>query len=111
MMPKIVKIILPVIFWLVFGYVILKIDYPDAITSATIFQLLSFFISLFLALIFTANLFLNFIFSFFIALGVIILLILKSLDSLNIVSATLTIIALLLVTSYFRKEKKMKYRV
>lgn len=91
------KIVLPIIFWSIFAYVVLRVDYPDNITSATFFQLSIFLITLFFALIFTINLFLNLTFSISITLGMVILLILKSLDSLNFVSAILTIIALWLM--------------
>lgn len=105
-MPKILKFILPVIFWILFSYVILRVDYPDTITAASIFQLSCFFIPLFLALTFSINIFFNILFSISISFGIIILLILKSLDSLNIVSASLTIIAILLILSYFKKARK-----
>lgn len=104
-MPKVLKIILPIIFWITFFIVVLKVDYPANITTASIFQLSSFFIPLFLALIFSINIFFNIFFSICIAFGIIILLILKSLDSLNIVSASLVIIAVLLIASYFKKAK------
>lgn len=53
------------------------------------------------------NIFLSSIyFSVTLALGIIFLLILKALDSLNLVTATLTVLAIGLLISYFRKTKK-----
>lgn len=105
-MPKLIKFALPVIFWASFAFVVLRVDYPDTITAASVFQLSSFFISLFFALLFTTRLLLNFAFSLSVSIGIIILLVLKSLDSLNIVSIALTLIALYLLLSYFKKFKK-----
>lgn len=106
-MLKKLKIILPVIFWGIFVVVILKVDYPENITSANLLQLSYFFIPFFLALTFTFNLLLSFSFSIFITLGIIILLILKSLDGLSFISGILTISAILLLLSYFKKSKKL----
>lgn len=98
------KIIPALIFWGIWIYVIFFTEYPKSLTEASIFQLLSFFIPLFLALTLTLNIFLKSIIrSILISFGIIILLVLKALDSLNIVSALLTIIAVGLLFSYFRK--------
>jgi len=97
------KILLSLIFWGVFIYVVFQIPYPESLTQASINQLLYFFIPLFLALIFTSNLLLKSILrSILISFGIILLLVLKALDSLNIVSALLTIIAVGLLISYFK---------
>ncbi|HCB23005.1 TPA: hypothetical protein DEP06_04275 [Candidatus Daviesbacteria bacterium] len=97
-MPKIIlKIIPALIFWGIFTFVIFYVEYPTSLTQASGFQILAFFVPLFLALAFTT--------SFFIALGVIFLLLLKALNALNIVSAVLTITAVGLLFSYFRKSK------
>ncbi len=94
------------IFWGIFIYVVLQIPYPNSFTQATPLQLLSFFTSLFLAITFTLNVFLTFLLlSIILALGIIFLLILKALDSLNLVTAILTLIAIGLLISYFRKAK------
>lgn len=103
-LPKVVQAL---IFWGIFVYVVLQIPYPESLTGATAFQLLSFFIPLFLTLTFTLNLFLNSSFlSASVSLGIIFLLFLKALDTLNFVSAGLTIIAVVLLLSYFRKAKR-----
>ena len=100
------EILLALIFWGVFAYVVLQIPYPNSLTQATPLQLLSFFTSLFLAITFTLNVFLTFLLlSIILALGIIFLLILKALDSLNLVTAILTLIAVGLLFSYFRKNK------
>lgn len=106
-MSLILKVTLALIFWSIFTYVILQVPYPNSLTQATLFQLLAFFISLFLAITFTLNIFLNLILlSVTLALGIIFLLILKALDSLNIVTAVITLIAIGLLFSYFRKIKR-----
>ena len=103
-MSKLIKIFLPVIFWSIFAYVLLKVDYPDNPTTASAFQILSFFLPLLLALTFSLNIFLRLSPSLLLSSGLIILLALKALDSLNFVSASLTIIAILLLLSYFKKH-------
>ncbi|MBI2040139.1 hypothetical protein HYT18_03630 [Candidatus Microgenomates bacterium] len=104
-MVKIIPKIIPSLFlWGIFGYVVLQIPYPESITQANIIQLLSFFIPLFLAITLTLNIFLKNIFiSTSLSLGLIFLMILKSLDSLNLVTGILTAIAVGLLASYFRK--------
>lgn len=95
------------IFWAVFVYVILQIPYPESITQANLFQLVSFFLPLFIALSFTLKLLLqNILVSLSISMGIIFLLILKSLDSLNLVTGILTVMAIGLLISYFKKIKK-----
>ena len=98
----ILKIIPALILWGIWIYVILNVPYPESLTKADPFQLFSFFIPLFLALIFSINLILkNILRSIFISFGIIIFLILKALDSLNLVSAVVTTIAVWLLISYF----------
>lgn len=98
---------LPLFFWGFFIFVILQIPYPESITQAKSQQLLFFFIPLFLAITFTLNIFLKNIFiSTSLSLGLIFLLILKSLDSLNLVTGILTVVAVGLLISYFKKIKK-----
>ena len=94
--------------WGIFAYVILKVPYPDTLTSANAFQIFSFFTSLFLAFSFTLNIFLNFMLrSIIVSFGLILLVSLKSLNSLNIVSFGLTIIAFGLLLSYLKKPKRL----
>ena len=106
-MSFLLKIIPTILFWGGFIYVLFMIPYPQSLTEANILQITLFFISLFLTLIFTSNIYLK---SFFnsssISLGLIFLLILKALDSLNIVTGLLIIISVGLLISYFRKIKK-----
>lgn len=101
------KIIPALIFWGIFGFVVLEIPYPESLTQADLIQLLAFFIPLFLALTLTLNIFLkNILSSFSISLGLIFLLTLQALDSLNIVTSILTVITTYLLFSYFQKIKK-----
>lgn len=103
----ILKIIPALIFWGVFILAVFNTPYPESLAQANSIQIGSFFAPLFLALIFTVNIFLkNFLLSFFITLCLSLLLILKALDSLNFVTGILIIIAGVLLFSYFRKVKK-----
>ena len=107
MVQVFLKILLALIFWGIFSYVIIYVNYPESLTQASTGQLLYFFIPLFLAIIFTVNILLRSIIrSILIAFGVIILLVLKALDSLNLVSAGLTIIAIGLLFSYFNPSTR-----
>lgn len=107
-MHKIITRIIPTLFfWAVFAYIILQVPYPDSLTQANTTQLLSFFVPLFLAITFSANIFIKNIFiSVSVSLGIISSLFLKALDSLNLVTAILVIISTGLLVSYFRKIKK-----
>ncbi|MBI2597417.1 hypothetical protein HYW41_04630 [Candidatus Daviesbacteria bacterium] len=100
------KIISALICWGAFTLAIIKIPYPETLSQANIIQLLALFIPLFVAITFTFNIFLKNIFvSGSISLGLIFLLILKSLDSLNAVTGILIIIIMYLLISYFKKKK------
>lgn len=106
-MNFLIKIFKALFFWGVFGFVVLQIPYPESLTQANITQLLSFFIPLFLAIALTFNIFLKNIFiTGSISLGIILLLILKALDSLNLITGVLVIISIGLLVSYFRKLKR-----
>ncbi|OGE18608.1 hypothetical protein A3J19_03010 [Candidatus Daviesbacteria bacterium RIFCSPLOWO2_02_FULL_41_8] len=95
------------IFWGAFAYVVLQVPYPKSITAANYTQILPFLASLYLALVLTLNiLFKNILFSASVCLGLIFILILKALDSLNIVTAILIIVATYLLAGYFWKTKR-----
>ena len=97
-------LVLTTIFWLGFIFVIFQVPYPESLTSANTTQLISFFVPLYLSLIFTLNIFLkNISISASLSLGLIFLLILKALDSLNFVTGILLIISVYLLVSYFKK--------
>lgn len=101
------KIVFTLIFWGLFLYVLFFVDYPKNLTSAHPFQILPFFLTLFLAVTLTTYLVSkNFLISALLSVGVVILLILKGLDSLNLASAGLTILAIGLLISYFRKNRR-----
>lgn len=107
-MAKVIfKIIPALIFWGGFAFVVLKVPYPESLTQADFTRILPFFASLYLALVFTLNiLFKNILLSFSLCLGLIFLLILKALDSLNIVTGILIAVATGLLASYFRKTRR-----
>ena len=95
------------IFWGALAIVILQVPYPNSLTQISLNQIILFFIPFFLAIAFTINLLLiNTPISFSISLGIIFLLILKALDSLNLVTAILITIPIVLLVSYFRKIKR-----
>lgn len=98
------KFIPALISWGIFIFVLLKVPYPTSLTQANLIQLTLFFIPLFLAIIFTINAFIKNIFvSSSISLGIISLLTLKALDSLNLVTALLTAVSVWLLIGYFKK--------
>ena len=102
------KIIPALIFWGIFAYVILQIPYPYSLTQANPIQLLSFFVPLFLGLIFTIDVFLKFLIrSIIISFAIIILLILRALDSVNTISVILLLAATALLFSYFKKPSSL----
>lgn len=107
MFKSLTKIAPTLIFWGIFIYVVLQVPYPNSLTQANHIQLLTFFVPLFLAITLTLNILLKNIFiAGSISLGIILFLILKALDSLNLVTLSLTVIAGGLLVSYFRKIKR-----
>ena len=100
------------IFWGIFAYVIFQVEYPKSLTQASLWQILAFFLPLFLALSFSLDLFFKNLFSSItVSAGLILLLILKALDILNLVTAGLTLLAVYLFYTYFqnmRKNSKLK---
>lgn len=93
--------------WGIFAYVVLNVSYPESLVSANWQKILLFFTPLFFAVLFTINIFAkNFLVSSSLSLGLIFLLILKALDSLNIVTGILVLIATWFLVSYFAKIKR-----
>lgn len=109
-MPKNFSKIFPALFfWGIFILVLFQVPYPESLTQASLFQILVFFIPLSLSLSFSFNLFFNFLtLSCILSLGIVLLLILKSLEALNLVTSTLTLLAIYLFLSYFQKGKKKR---
>lgn len=106
MFKTVFKFIPALFLWGVFIFVVLQIPYPETLTQANLFQIITFFVSLFLAFAFSFNIFFkNILSSSSVSLGIIFLLALKALDSLNIVTLILTIIPITLLFSYFRKKR------
>lgn len=105
-----IKSILPVfIFGVLFGVIVYSTQPPQTLTSGTFIQILLFFVPLFLFLMFLLNIFLQFLIrSFVISLGIILLLIFKSLDMLNLVTIVLTILATIFITISFKKTRAEK---
>lgn len=109
-MFNLLKKILPIIFFgCLLGLVVWFTKPPASLTEASFLQAFLFFIPLFLLLTSIFNLFFNFFFrSLILSLGVILLLIFKSLDLLNFVSSLLTISAVILLIISFKKPKILK---
>lgn len=108
----VLKTIPVLFFWGVFLFVVLQIPYPDSFIQANLGQLLPFFISLFLALALTLNIILqSILISGSTSLGLIFLLILKALDSFNLVTAALVAVIMYLLISYFRKIKRNSWEI
>ncbi|MBI2338352.1 hypothetical protein HYU95_04175 [Candidatus Daviesbacteria bacterium] len=107
-MSKIVfKIVLALLLWAFFAFVVLTVTYPESFTQAKVDQLALFFIPLFLALTLSFNvIFKNIFQSSSVSLGLIFLLILKALDSLNLVTGLLILVSVGLLCSYFKKTKR-----
>lgn len=101
------KKIVPVLFFgTIFALVINQVTPPSSFTDLSFWQIPAFFLPLFFLLAFLLNSFLNFFLkSTVISLGIVILFILKGLDTLNPVSVTLTGIAVVLVVRSLRKPK------
>lgn len=107
MVKFIPRVFLSLLFFGIWIFVIFNVEYPDSLIQASLTQTLAFFIPLFLAITFTINIFIkNILSATSISLGANLLLILQGLDTLNIVSASLVLIATYLLFSYFYKSKK-----
>ncbi|QQG43714.1 MAG: hypothetical protein HYW45_01695 [Candidatus Daviesbacteria bacterium] len=100
------KIIPALISWGVFSFIIFQVPYPESLTSANFTQLTLFFLSLFLSLTFTLNIFLKYVtLSIILAISLIMVLLLQALHILNLVTASLVIIATVLLVSHFQRKK------
>lgn len=89
---------------IIFGFVIWQMEPPQSLTSASILQVLLLFAPLFTFLVFGLNLYFRFYpRSLIISLGIIILLVLKTLDTFNIISVAITIAAVTLISKSFKK--------
>lgn len=106
-MLKLIVKILPVLFFGgLFLLVVFQIPYPETLTQANILQILGFFIPLFLLISFVINTFIkNLFLSSSISFGIIFLLLLKALDSLNFVTGGIAAVTIIILISYFRKIK------
>ncbi|MBI2018280.1 hypothetical protein HYS96_01100 [Candidatus Daviesbacteria bacterium] len=107
MLKLILKILPALFFGGVFLLAVFQIPYPETLTQANVLQILGFFIPLFLLISFVINIFIkNLFLSISISLGIIFLLLLKALDSLNLVTGGIAAVMIILSISYFRKMKK-----
>ena len=105
------KLFLPLFLWGVFIYIVNTFEPPQIFTQISLFQILLFFIPLFLALTFTINMLVRFlIFSFTIALALCLIILLKGIGGLNPISGLLTLFAFGLLLSYL-KQFKRKFQI
>lgn len=103
------KALLVVTLLTLFIYIVFNIPYPNSLTEANFYQLITFFGVFLLLTISLINIVINYILvSVPIGLGLTVLLMLKGLDSLNLVSVGLVLIAVWLFASYFKKNQKKK---
>lgn len=94
-------IILAVIIW--------QIEPPKAITEITALQIFLLVIPLLILMIFTTNLCFNFwLRSLVISIGLMLLIILKSLDKFNIITVSITLIATYLLAKSCQKRVDTK---
>jgi len=102
---KIFKRIFPALLSLiVFVLIIYYTPYPRTWYSASVSQILLFFIPLLVFLTFFLNIFINFYEkSFSLSLGLLILIVLRSIDELNIITGVLTLLAAFLLSTTFKK--------
>lgn len=103
--------LLPTIFFAaIFGLVIWQVKPPQTVFDASLTQLVLFYLPLYLLLTSLTNLYFQFLPKSLIAsLGLILLPVLKSLDSLNLVTFTLTIVSSILITKSFKKTQKTTF--
>lgn len=106
-MSNTIKKILPVIFFgCLLGLVVWFTSPPASLTEASVFQLLLFFIPLFFLLTFTINLCFDlFSKSLVLSIGILLLLIFRSLDLLNIFSFLLISLATIFLAVSIKKSK------
>lgn len=107
-----IKKTIPIISAVAFGCIVYFIEPPKSFTDISLFQALLFFGSL--------SLLLNSLFYLFIpsltrclslSLGVMVLLILRLLDSLNILSGLLVVITTLLIVKYLKKNHQPNHHL
>lgn len=104
------KYLLPICFSSLFlGLVIWLVEPPKSITTASLTQLALFLIPLLILLTLIFNLYFKFIFkSLILSFALTLLVILKALDSLNIIAMIITIIATLLLLKSIKKAPTHK---
>ncbi|HBR20185.1 hypothetical protein A2617_01515 [Candidatus Daviesbacteria bacterium RIFOXYD1_FULL_41_10] len=108
----ILKRVFPVLFFGgILGLVIWQIVPPKSFDIASYFQIIVFWVPLFLLLFFILNLFIRFFLrSFIITLGIILLLVIKTLDIFNILTVILTILSIIFLVKTFKKPRRKFYR-
>lgn len=108
----ILKRILPILVLGVFLVgVIRQISPPQTFTQASMFQLLIFFIPLFLFLFFTVNAIIRFfLFSLILSFGLILIFVFRALDFLNPLTLIVIIVAIFLILRSLSRPHKKFYQ-
>lgn len=110
-MPYFKKLLPVLISAAIFSLVIWQVQPPKTFTTVTSAQIALFFLPLFLFLLTIFNLIFNFYLrSFVITLGVVLLFILKALDILNIITAGVLILAIILIVKSLKRPQKTFYQ-
>ncbi len=105
------RILLIFFFGGIFGLIVYQTEPPKSFETASYFQIIAFFLPLFLFLFFLLNLFIQFIIrSFIISLGIILLLIIKTLDIFNPAVIILIILSVILLAKTFKKPQRKFYQ-
>lgn len=108
-----IKKLIPLFFFgAIFGFVVWQIKPPQSLPSISLTQLILFFIPLLLFLTFCLNLFFKFLLrSFAVALGLILFLVLKSLNILNLATVSVIFLVIVILVRIFKKPGKTFYQV
>lgn len=98
------QIILPILFLLILAWVVFYIQPPESWPAASIFQILILFVPLLMFFTFTINFFIrNLPKSFSLGLGLMVILVLKALDQINLITILATLTITFLLARSFKK--------
>lgn len=95
---------------IILGLIIWQIEPPKAITEITALQILLLITPLLTLMIFTANLCFNFwLRSLVVSIGLMLLIILKTLDKFNIITLSITLVATYLLAKSCKKKVDSRF--
>lgn len=103
------KFLPPIIFAIILNLVVWRVEPPESITQASFSQLALFFIPLLLLLTFLINLYTKlFLKSFVLSIGLILILVIKTLDFFIFLSIPVVVITLLMA-KYLKKPARKPF--